>query len=278
MLYLRSICQIMVLCISIQAWLKAQYINFPLSANSAGMAGISVTYPGDWAIYNNQAGMANIKSLLTGVHFENHFLIAENSIRTFMACVPVAGGNIGLSFSIFGYEKFYESRTGLAFGKSFGNCLSGGIQINYLMVHQPYDYGNMHAVVPEGGLLAMPLKDLYIGFHIFNPAGQKFLQNHDQQIPVRLKTGLGYAITDHVFMALEAEKATGDKFNIKAGAEYEIIKNTTLRMGVSTAELSKYALGIGYQFKTFRMDFAISHHPWLGFSPYLSLTYHSKSR
>jgi hypothetical protein len=275
MLYLRFIYQILVLCICIPAWIKAQYTNFPLSANSAGMAGISVTYPGKWAVFNNQAGMTEINSFHAGVHYENHFLVTENSIKAFSACLPVSGGNMGFSFALFGYDKFYECRAGLAFGKSFGKIVSGGIQINYLMIHQAFDYGNMYAVIPEGGLLTMPARNLYIGFHIFNPAGQRFLQYQNQQIPVRLKTGIGYHITDNVFFAFEAEKATGEKFNIKAGSEYMIVKKIVLRMGASTSDISKYALGIGYQFKTLYIDFAISHHQWLGFTPYLSLVYSS---
>lgn len=253
--------------------LQSQFITFPVCARSAGMAGISVTYPGHWAVFNNQAGMAEINTFSAGVHYENHFLVAENSIKAFTACLPVNGGNIGFSFALFGYDKFYESRAGLAFGRSFGSYVSGGIQINYLMIHQAFDYGNMHAFVPEGGMLAKPFKNLYIGFHIFNPAGQRFIQNYDQKIPVRLKTGIGYHITDDVFIAFEAEKETGEKFNIKAGSEYRIINKIFLRMGASTAEMSKYSLGMGYQFNAFCIDFSVSHHQWLGFTPYFSLIY-----
>ena len=46
-----------------------------------------------------------------------------------------------------------------------------------------------------------------------------------------------------------------------------------LRLGVSTAEISRYAVGLGYKAKRISIDFAISDHRWLGFTSYVTMTY-----
>lgn len=253
--------------------LSSQSANQPVCARYAGMAGTSVVLHDAWSGFRNQAGLAYVTDISLSAHYQNPFILPENSTKALAIGIPVMKGTIGLDYSLFGYTHFFESRTGLAFGKKFGNRLSAGIQINYLMIHQSADYGNMHALVPEGGMLAQPLDKLYIGFHIFNPVQQHYPQHHEQMIPAVLQVGLGYFITDNVFLSVEAEKEKKEKQVIKAGFEYRMIRCFALRLGVSTAEISRYAMGIGYSFKRIDLDFAVSRHPQLGLTPYVTLAY-----
>jgi hypothetical protein len=254
------------------ARISAQFINNPVNARYAGMAGNCVSLQGPWSGFHNQGGLAYIRDLSFGIHYENHFLLPENSIKALVIDIPVTKGTIGVSYSFFGYTKYFESRTGLAFGKTFGDHLSAGIQINHLMIGQSSDYGNMHAVIPEGGILARPVDKLYIGFHLFNPAHQHFTQGQDQDIPSVMQIGIGYRIIDEVLLCAEAEKATLEKQVLKAGFEYEMIRDLNLRLGISSAEISRFAIGLGYTSRHFTLDFALTHHQYLGFTPYITLT------
>jgi len=252
--------------------ISAQYINNPVNARYAGMAGTCTALQDSWSGFHNQGGLAYIRDLSLSIHYENHFLIPENSIKALTVSIPVTKGTIGISYSFFGYSKYFESRAGLAFGKTFGDHLSAGIQINHLMIGQSSDYGNMHAVVPEGGILVRPGDKLYIGFHLFNPARQHFARSQDQDIPSFMQIGIGYRIIDEVLLCVEAEKATLEKQVLKAGFEYEMIRYFNLRLGISSAEISRFAIGLGYTFRHFTLDFALSHHQWMGFTPYITLT------
>lgn len=256
----------------------AQPANSPVNARYAGMSGACSAVPDAWSGFQNQAGLAQIRDLSLGIHCENHFMIPENSIKALMVDIPVTKGTIGVSYSFFGYAKYFESRAGLSFGKTFGDHLSAGIQLNYLMTGQSSDYGNMHAVVPEGGLLVRPMDHLYIGFHLFNPARQHFPQSHDQSIPSVMQIGIGYRIIDQVLLCAESEKATLEKQVWKAGFEYEMIRDLNLRIGISSAEMSRFAIGLGYAFRYFTLDVALSHHQWLGFTPYVTLTHVKKEK
>ena len=254
------------------AQISAQSANNPVSARYAGMAGTAVALPDPWSGFQNQAGLALVRDPSMSIHYENHFLIPENSIKALTANIPVTKGTIAVSYSFFGFTRYYESRAGLAFGKTFGDRLAAGIQVNYLMTGQSADYGNMHAVVPEGGIMVRPMDQLTIGFHLFNPARQHYPQSHDQVIPSVMQIGVGYRIIDQVLLCAEAEKATLEKQVWKAGCEYEMIRNLNLRFGVSSAEMSRFAVGLGYTFHYFTLDFALSHHQWLGLTPYVTRT------
>lgn len=252
--------------------ITAQPANNPVNARYAGMAGTGAALPDTWSGFQNQAGLALVRDLSLSIHYENHFIIPENSIRALTADIPVTKGTISISYSLFGTSLYFESRAALAFGKKFGERLSAGVQLNYLMIGQSADYGNMHAVVPEGGLLIRPTDKLSVGFHLFNPARQHFPQSHDQIIPSVMQIGIGYRIIDQVLLCAEAEKETLEKQVWKAGCEYTLIPNLNLRLGVSSAEISRFAIGLGYTFRHYTLDFALSHHQWLGFTPYVTLT------
>jgi len=247
--------------------------NNPVSARHAGMAGTVTVIPDAWSGFHNQAALAFMSGPSLSIHYENHFLIPENSIKAVAAGFPVPKGTLGLNYSLSGYAKYFESRAGLAFGKAFGDHFSAGIQINHLMIHQPAGFGELHAVVPEGGMLAQPMEGLFIGFHIFNPVQQHFPQCHDQIIPSVMQVGIGYRLIENVFLSIEAEKEMKEKQVIRAGFEYEMVRNFFLRLGVSTAEISRYAVGLGYKAKRIIFDFAISDHRWLGLTPYVTVTY-----
>jgi hypothetical protein len=257
------------------AIVSAQIVNFPNTGRSAGMAGTFTVLSDGWSGFRNQAGMALMDNFYAGIHVENHFLVPENSTRAVAIGCPVWGGVLGINYSLFGYVSYYESRAGLAVGKSLGSYFSAGIQINHLAVIQWMDYGNMHAVVPEGGILAQPLDGLLIGFHVFNPARQHFPRYDGQPIPSILRIGMGYRIIDEVFLAVEAEKEILVKEVIRVGMEYEMVRDFNLRLGFSTDHISRYSIGLGYVFKSFAVDFALSNHQWLGFTPYVTLTYGS---
>jgi hypothetical protein len=256
--------------------ISAQCADNPVNARYAGMAGTGAALPDPWSGFQNQAGLALVRELSLGIHYENHFMITETSTKALTVDIPVTKGTIGVSYSFFGTALYFESRAALAFGKTFGEHLSAGIQIDYLMIGQSAGYGNMHAVVPEGGLLIRPMDKLFIGFHLFNPARQHFPQSQDQIIPSVMQIGIGYRIIDQVLLSAEAEKATLEKQVLKAGFEYEMIRNLNLRLGVSSAEISRYAIGLGYKFHHYALDFALSHHQWLGFTPYITLTWTKK--
>ena len=107
--------------------------NLPIGARSAGLANASVTLNDVWSAHHNQAGLGWIKKATAGVSYENRFLVPELGLSGAVLALPLSGnkGTFGLSVRKFGYSQYNESKIGLGFGRSFGEHLSIGMQLNY---------------------------------------------------------------------------------------------------------------------------------------------------
>ncbi len=247
--------------------------NYPSGARQSGMSNAGVTLFDVWSVYHNQAGLAKITGITFGFHYENRYAVDEYAQQSFAIAVPVAGGTIGAAYTFFGYSHYNESKFGLSFGKSFGERLSVGIQLDGFYVQLTDAYYNGWAITFEAGILAEPVDKLFIGAHVTNPAGSKFHRYEEEKLPVIFQLGMSYRFTDNFLLCLESEKSLDTRVIMKSGAEYKIVDNVYIRGGVSTCYMSTYSFGMGFVYKGLRADLAFSDHSVLGFTPHLSLTY-----
>lgn len=248
--------------------------NPPLGARSLGMAGSGVALSGDlWGTQNNQAGLAFIKSFQAGAFYESRFMVSGLGMKAFSAAMPTKPGTFGLSVSSLGLGNLYsENKAGLAFAKSFGPKFSAAVQLNYLYTHIGENYGNASTACGEFGLMAEPVKNLKIGFHVFNPTRSKIGGNGTDRLPTIMRLGGLYSFSPKVFVTVEAEKDIDYKPIIRGGFEYRPVNNFYLRAGVASNP-GLLSFGCGFEMKKLRLDLASSFHSVLGFSPAISLQY-----
>ena len=134
------------------------------------------------------------------------------------------------------------------------------------------EYGKKGMPVAEAGLLAKPIKNFTIGVHIFNLTKTKLTTYNDERSPTIMRIGADYRFSNKVFIALETEKDIDKKAIVKAGLEYNPIKELYLRAGVSTNP-SLSCFGIGVNLKQFKLDLSSTYHSTFGFSPQVGLMY-----
>ncbi|MBI5219973.1 MAG: hypothetical protein HY958_13685 [Bacteroidia bacterium] len=242
----------------------------PFGARSAGMANASVMLSDIWSISHNQAGLASLKNMSVGFHYENRFLVNELSLKAGTFILPTKTGVFGLSISQFGYSKYNESKIGLAFAKSLGEVFSAGIQFDYINTYFSEYYGNKGTAVVEIGVRAVPKENFYIGAHIYNPTRSKIAAYHDERIPTIMRLGLGYNFSRKVLVTAETEKDIENDPVFKAGIEYNFMEHLFIRTGVASNP-EKATFGIGYEIKGLKADLAFSTHPQLGLTPHFSL-------
>ena len=247
--------------------------NYPSGAREAGMANASVTLTDLWSNFHNQAGLAWLDAFTIGIHYENRYMVDQYALRSFALAIPTSGGTIGASYSVFGYTKYNESKTGLAFGKSFGEKLAAGIQMDYLHVHIDGEYGNSDALTMEAGIVAKPVTNLFVGAHVYNPVRAKYNRFTDEPIPTVLQVGLGYYFSDDLVVCVESEKDLDREMLVNVGSEYHLVKSVYLRAGLSTSRISSYSFGAGFVFKGLKIDLAFSDHSILGLTPHISMSY-----
>ncbi len=253
--------------------LLGQNENYPSGAREAGMANAAVVLSDIWSNFLNQAGLARVDAFTVGAFYENRFMVTQYALRSFALAVPTYGGTIGASYSYFGYSKYNESKTGLAFGKAFGEKIAAGIQMDYLHVHIDGEYGNSDALTMEAGLLAEPVSNFLIGAHVYNPLRAKYNKFTNERVPTVFRVGMGYWFSDNLIVCVESLKNLDEEMNINMGTEYRLLKSIYLRAGLSTSRISSYSFGVGFVLKGLNADLAFSDHSILGFTPHISMSY-----
>ncbi|MBU0489490.1 MAG: hypothetical protein KKA07_01825 [Bacteroidetes bacterium] len=250
----------------------AQHSNYPLGAGPGGMSGLSVISSDVWAASNNQANMAGITSFSAGVYYENRFLLKELGYKAGAAVLPVSKGVFGLTFSQFGYSQYNESDAGIAYSMPFGDHFSAGIRMSYVHTKIGDIYGSKGAIVAEGGLSAKITPEVTFGMHLYNPGSAKLSSYQDERIPTIFKAGIAYTFSEQLIVGLELSKDINYDPVVSAGFEYLFNDFLYLRAGIN-ARPALTGFGFGLKFEHFRIDFASTLHPLLGYSPQASIVY-----
>lgn len=246
---------------------------YPTGARSKGIGNVSVMLDDAWSGLNNPSGLAIQENIIFAFHYENHFLIPEMGFEAFSFCIPTGSGTFALSYACYGYNVYNESKTGLAYGKSFGDRLRAGIELNYLRIHQGEGYGNLHTLIPGMGIQLLPIGNLIIALHIYNPAHQKFSNLNSEPVPVIIRAGAGYRMSDDVLVCFEMTTKSGNDPAFAAGLEYLVSGSLYVRMGIRFGEYAQASFGIGFRVKSLHADVAVSKHNVLGYSPAVSISY-----
>ncbi len=246
--------------------------NYPLGARSAGMSNATVMMPHLWSVFHNQAGLAWLDQFSVGFHHENKFVVSEYGLQAAAIIIPAAPGTIGVTYSYFGYSKYHENKIGVAFGRMLGKNISAGVQLNYLNVFIADQYGNQGNLTVEGGIMAQPVKNLFLGAHVFNPTRAQVSSDTDEDIPTIFRFGMGFRFANTIFLAVETEKDLDNPAVFKTGIEFELVDNLTLRTGFSTKP-TLYTFGLGYHYKGIKANLAFTRHQQLGFTPHFSILY-----
>ena len=248
--------------------------NYPAGARAAALGRVSVMSPDFWSIWHNQAGLGFYTHYAIGFHHENRFVVPEFNLHSIGAAIPAWRGTFGLSYQYFGYPLYNESKFGLAFGKAFHERFAVGLQLNYLNTYINNELGNSGTVAIEVGIMAEPLDNLWIGFHVYNPTGASIPKMRDEKVPVIMRAGLGYNFGERLFLGLETEKDLDIlKPEHKLGLEYRIVDYIYARMGIMLQEYVEHSFGLGFKMIGFHASLAFSYQQLVGYTPYFSLQY-----
>lgn len=224
-----------------------------------------------WSSKSNQAGLMGMEAAVFSAGYENRFSIRELSTQSAVAAIPLKNIVLGASFQRYGNNEYSDIKTGLSLAKSFGPKLYLALTVNYNQL-KIENYTNENAITVDVGLQYQALPNLWLGAHIENPNQNKFDNLEDQILPTHIQFGVSYLFTDKVLLSTEIEKILENQLDFKTGLEYNIAKILALRGGISANPFKQYA-GFGLDYKQVKLDFAISSHPVLGYSPQIALGY-----
>lgn len=241
-------------------------------ASASAMGGAYLVMTDVWSGFHNQAGLADLKALSAGVHYENRFSMNELSDKGVVVAAPFGIHAAGISYRSFGYELFSSSKTSLAYSIKLSDKFSAGMQFNLHSIRLGENYGRQSTLSVEGGFLYKMNEKVSIAAHVYNPTRAKLTGFNDERIPSMIRAGAGYRFSEKVILTAEVRKPSDAGASVRAGLEYYVADALALRLGIGS-DPSQYAFGFGWKLKTFRLDVAAGYHQVLGFSPQVSLTY-----
>ena len=265
-----SIIIVLLLCLHLRAFAAGE--RSVTGGRSAALGGISVTESDLWSVRNNPAGLAWLNKNAAGFSLENRFLLAGITSGSLATAVPFRFSTAGISVSRYGNEIYKEFRVGMAFAKQFGNRFSGAVELYYLNIGLPGEYGSERIASCALGIQYHPPGSLEFGIHLSNPVPLRYIDNPHEYLPITLNFGIAWICSKELRLMSEIEKNNLNPPVLRAGAEYSFAKHLVARSGFSTNPFT-FSFGFGLETARLTIDFASGYHQVLGFSPALSIIY-----
>lgn len=257
----------------IHAWNLLQ----PSGGRTISLGNCSVALNDFWSCNNTPAGFASQKGISIGFSYQNKFLLKELGHKNAGILLPLNIGVIGVSFSQFGYNLYNENIIGLGFAREFGDKLRIGLKLDYLFFKFPENYENRSVPTFELGIQYHRNESLCLGAYIFNPINVKSRTINRDKIPIIMRLGFSYYVTEDFLITSEIEENFEHDFSYRIGLEYEIYKNIFLRSGFQlNPEL--FTFGVGYNYKWCIIDVCAQMNQDLGTSISCSFIFNIKSR
>ena len=250
---------------------EAQTIRRPMAVAYTGLGAYSLNHADVFSFTTNQASLAQIKKVSAGLYGERRFLLAELNNYTAVLALPTNSGNYGLRANYSGSVHYNEMQAGLAYGRKLGSKLDIGAQFNYHGIRIA-GYGNAQAISFELGSILHLTDKLHAGMHVSNPAGGRFGKEQQEKLFSVYTFGLGYDASGKFLFSAEIEKEEDRPVNVNAGMQYKFLPQVLARAGVCTATSTAW-LGIGFSFRSLRVDITAGYHPQLGVTPGLLLLF-----
>jgi hypothetical protein len=185
--------------------------------------------------------------------------------------IPTRSGNFGMDGRYFGTIDYSETQLGLAYARNIGNKMDLGVQFNYYALRIA-GYGNASSLNFEIGTIFHLTDNFNAGIHMYNPLGSKLGKNGEEKLASIYSFGIGFEPSQSFFFSLELKKEEDKPPDVIAGLQYKFLQQLLARGGISTATCSIY-FGVGFQWKSMRLDATASYHPQLGISPGILLLY-----
>jgi len=249
----------------------AQTVRSPISAGYAGVGALSNTNVDVFCVASNQAALTKLNQGCAGVYSEKRFMLKELGFYDAAIAIPTRSGNFGFDGRYFGVTDYNETQLGLAYARTLGSKIDLGVQFNYYAVRIA-GYGNASSVNFEIGAILHLTDNFNAGLHVYNPLGSTLGKNGEEKLASLYSLGIGFEPSKSFFFSLELAKEEDKPPNVIAGLQYKFLPQLLARGGISTATSSIY-FGIGFQWKSMRLDATATYHPQLGISPGMMLLY-----
>ncbi|MBL7856938.1 MAG: hypothetical protein JNM57_04555 [Cyclobacteriaceae bacterium] len=250
--------------------IKTEAQNVPLyGARQNGLAYASACLQDEWSVFNNIAGMADVKKLQAGFTYDARPYLKSFDRMAVAVVNPIKIGSLGVGASRMGDDLYNEHVLAVGFSNHFG-LASLGIRANYIQ-YRAEGFGSAHAITISFGGIAQLTPAISVGAHIVNINQPKISTISDERIPTYLMAGVAIHPTEKVLILSEIEKDIDHAPKWKTALEYQAHKKLSFRTGFT---INPGAAFFGFGFKAkFSLDYAFQYHPEVGGSHQATVGY-----
>ena len=246
-----------------------------MGARAHGLGYSSACLGDVWSMTNNVAGLAKVKT--PSAAFSYHSIPAFKSFNRMSAIIalPIPGGAGGASLFRYGDDLYNEQIVSAGFANTFG-LASLGFKISYIQLRAE-GLETVGAFTASFGGLATITPQLSFGAHILNINQPVINELTGERIPTRLAAGIGFKISEKVFLAGEVEKDLDYAPVVKGGFEYRPFTKIAFRSGFNVHPQAAF-FGIGFAVRKFEIDYALEMNQAAGSSHQASITWHFRKQ
>ena len=202
-------------------------------------------------------------------------MLKELGYKNAAIVFPLNVGIISASASQFGYNSYNENIIGFGLARSFGPNLRIGLKLDYLFFKFSEGYDSKSTATFELGLQYQINESLCLGAYIFNPVNVKLKTLYKDKIPIIMRLGFSYFVSEDFMITSEIEENLKYDFSYRLGLEYEIYKNFFIRSGFQLKP-ELFTFGIGYDYDRYIIDVCAQMNQVLGASLNCSFVFNIK--
>jgi len=253
--------------------LQGQTFRNAVSARWLGLPAYSQFQNDVFSFSANSAAIAGLTDFTAGVFGENRFLSEINLFKASMA-FPSVHGNFGVQVDYFGFEQYNESQIGFSYARDLGTKVAVGATFNYYNARVSAISSNS-TVTFNAGIIWQPAEKITAGLSASNPIGGYLSKSGNEKLPFSYQLGMGYEPSRQILLSAIMEYAENLPLNVTAAFVFKYENKFFARGGMQSLNTSPFA-SAGIAFDKFRIDLSVSHHPYLGLSPGVTIIYQNK--
>ncbi len=253
----------------------------PAGARQGAMGGAGVALVDVWSAEHNQAALAFIDKPAISFFYENRFTTI--GYQGFAGVLPMNNSALSFTTDFLGVKNFSSLAVGAAYSLKLQDHIAMSAKINYHHSQtSEVSYLRTNAITEELGFYANLSDNFSLGAHVFNPIPIYF-SKADSGFGTVFSLGMLYKPAEKVSVLFDLDKDTRYPLIYRGGVEYLYKDKLMFRAGISSSKYpygsywqryNMYSFGIGYLFKSFRMDLSFYNHYLLGFTPQFSMNYY----
>ena len=266
---MKNIITILIVCWVFSTTLNAVFDDYEPSVRARGMGGAFYSLSDDASgIFYNPAGLIRSQEHVTISYtriFGNDFQVLKTA--AFTMPLPARAGSIGLGLQALDVdyldvnlmsEKVYSIAHSFTLMSDVHSSFHVGYSGN--VYHLTMDrFGNETAFGLNLGALVILHHRTRLGFAVDNINNPKIGENNKHEIPQRLAMGLTYNPYPGVSTSFELKKPFAQATQIHTGAEVEVHKLLTLRVGLRNHPAS-FSCGATIKYQDINIDYGLNTH------------------